>query len=74
MFERLSAHPESFRRAPSALAATTVAVLVLAGLAAFLGLLVWGTWHASGAWWVVVVLGWMVALVIRPRAPRLTRW
>lgn len=73
MFERLRASPASFRSAPSTVAATLVALQILAGAALFLGVLVWGTFHASGMGWVLVVLGWLVVVAMRPRPNRLPR-
>jgi Zn-dependent protease with chaperone function len=73
MFDRLRADPASFRSAPSTVAATFVAVLILAATGVLLAVLVWGTWHASGMGWVLVVLGWLVVLALRPRPHWLPR-
>jgi Zn-dependent protease with chaperone function len=72
MFERLRAQPSSYRSAPSTIAATVIAVMVLAGGVAVLALLVWATLHASGPVWIVlVVLGWAAVIVARPTRFRL---
>lgn len=72
MYERLAADPSSFRTRPSTLAGVALAVLVLAAAAAYLTFLVWASVHASGAVeWFLVVLGWAVAIVVRPRWHRL---
>jgi heat shock protein HtpX len=73
MFGRLAANPASYRSAPSTVAATALAILILAAVAGALALLVWVTLHASGPEWVVVVLGWLAVIVVRPRIPRLPR-
>ena len=52
-------------------ATTAVAVLILILAAAYLGLLVWGTFHAGGVGWIAVVLGWLAVLAMRPRRRRL---
>ncbi|MCW2854472.1 MAG: hypothetical protein JWR52_87 [Marmoricola sp.] len=71
MYERLVAHPASYRATPSTFAATCVAAVVLVGYAAALGLLVWLTLHATALGWVLVVLGWAGVVVARPRRFRL---
>lgn len=73
MFDRLAANPASYRSAPSTLAAFAAAVVILAIAAAYLAVLVWGTLHASGFDWVIVGLGWLLAVALRPQSARLPR-
>jgi Zn-dependent protease with chaperone function len=71
MYDRLAADPASYRAAPSTLAASVVALLILVALGGLLVVLVLATIDASGAEWVLVVAGWAVLLAVRPRIPRL---
>jgi Zn-dependent protease with chaperone function len=70
-FDRLVADPESFATAPSTMGATIVATAVLVTAVLFVAGLVWATLHASGIQWVLVALGWLAVIALRPRSSAL---
>ncbi len=71
MFERLLAQPAAYTSTPSTVVATCLAMVVVGGYLAILGLLVWATLNATGFVWVIVALGWACVIVSRPRPFRL---
>lgn len=54
------------------LAATAVASIIVAVAVLFLVMLVWATLNASGVEWILVGLGWLLAIALRPRSAGLS--